>query len=195
MMCAGFGIRRWGLGKDTAPTPMSAAFSTRFRIGLVIALASLAVACGSKSASKPATPFPEGNDVPGWTRVGETRTFQASNLWEYIDGDADRYIQAGVERTLTADYRYKEKIETLADIYLMKAPEGARKIFESESSVDSERINLGDGARLSKSSLTFHKGPYLVRLVAYAEAPDVSDALVALGRAIERKLGKTGTRD
>jgi hypothetical protein len=174
---------------------MSAAFSTRFRIGLVIALASLAVACGSKSASKPATPFPEGNDVPGWTRVGETRTFQASNLWEYIDGDADRYIQAGVERTLTADYRYKEKIETLADIYLMKAPEGARKIFESESSVDSERINLGDGARLSKSSLTFHKGPYLVRLVAYAEAPDVSDALVALGRAIERKLGKTGTRD
>jgi hypothetical protein len=137
--------------------------------------------------TKSATFFPEGNEVPGWSK-GETRTFEAERLWEYIDGDADRYIQAGVVRTLTTDYRYQNKIEAAADVYVMKAPEGARKIFDSESSVGSQPLQLGDSARVFPASLTFRKGPYFVRLVAYQEAPDIGKALTELARAIEQKL-------
>ena len=148
----------------------------------------LMLSCGHKPAPKPPSFFPEANEVPGWVKSGETRTFPTDRLWEYIDGDADRYIQAGVQKTLTTDYHYKEKIEAAADIYVMSAPEGARKIFDSESSVGSEPFALGDAARLSKGSLTFRRGPYLVRLVAYQEDPSVGNALVELGRAIEKKL-------
>jgi hypothetical protein len=128
--------------------------------------------------------------VPGWSKAGETRTFQAGNLWEYIDGDAERYLQAGVEKTLTADYRFREKIEAVADVHLMKTTEGARKIFESEASAESQRTVLGDDARLSKGTLTFRKGSYFVRLVAYQEDPEVGKALLDLGRAIEKRLGQ-----
>jgi polyferredoxin len=136
--------------------------------------------------------FPGTNEVPGWSKTDETRTFEASRLWEYIDGDADRYVQAGVEKTLTTDYRYRDRVEATADVYVMKASEGARKIFDSESSVGSKPILIGEAGRLSRASLVFRKGPYFVRLVAYEEAPELPDALVALGRAIEKKLEARG---
>ena len=33
--------------------------------------------------------------------------FAAKDLWQYIDGDAEQYIQAGVVSTSTSDYNYK----------------------------------------------------------------------------------------
>jgi len=148
--------------------------------------ASVVIACTSKRVSKSSAFFP--NDVAGWKKSGQTRIFEADKLWEYIDGDAEKYIQAGVQKTLTADYRYKDKSDAVADVYVMSAPGGARSVFESESALGSEPVELGDGGRLYKGSLTFRKGPYFVRLVAYQDAPDVQDALVALGRGIERRL-------
>jgi hypothetical protein len=188
------GIWGWAPKRKAAQTFRSAVFSTRLRIALAILAVIPALGCGPKSGPTPPTFFPETNEVPGWSKVGETRTFEASRLWEYIDGDAERYVQAGVEKTLTTDYRYGAGIEAVVDIHIMKAPEGARKIFESESPAGSLRFELGDGARLSKASLTFYKGPYFVRLVAYQEAPEVRDALVALGRAIARKFGKAASK-
>jgi len=146
------------------------------------------IACSSKQAFKPATFFPEANEVPGWNRSGDVRTFEADKLWEYIDGDAERYVQAGVQKTLTVDYRYRDKSDAVADVYVMSAPDGARRIFESESAAGSKAVGLGDESHLYRGSLTFRKGRYFVRVVAYQDAPDMGDALAALGRALERKL-------
>jgi hypothetical protein len=173
--------------KPVSPTLGLAGPPTRLQLALPILVGILVLACTPKPASQSARFFPEGNEVSGWSK-GETRTFEADRLWEYIDGDADRYIQAGVLRTLTTDYRYQNKIEAVADIYVMKAPEGARKIFDSESSVGSQPAQLGDSARLFPASLAFRKGPYFVRLVAYQEDPEMGKALTELARAIERRL-------
>jgi len=188
----GLGTGGWGFSRAPTPesrVPKGVACSPYLRIGLGIVALFLAQACGSKPVSAPATFFPETNEVSGWSK-GETRTFEADRLWEYIDGDDDRYIQAGVLRTLATDYRYQEKVEAVADIYVMKTPEGARKIFDSESSVGSQPIQIGDAARLFQSSLVFRKGPCFVRLTAYQEAPEVGKALVELGRGVERRLGE-----
>lgn len=174
------GVRGSGCAKD-------AGCSAHLWVGLVIVALFLAQACGPKPVSGPAAFFPETNEVPGWSK-GETRTFEADRLWEYIDGDADRYIQAGVERTMTTDYRYHDKIQAVADIYVMKAPEGARKIFDAESSIGSQPARIGEDGRIFPASLTFRKGPYFVRLVAYQEAPEMGKALTELARAIERRL-------
>jgi hypothetical protein len=160
----------------------------QIRVGLIVAALTLAQACSPKPSVKPAGLFPESNEVPGWIKSGETRTFEASRLWEYIDGDAEKYLQAGVQKTLTTDFRYKDQFDAVADIHLMADPAGAIKIFESAPSVGSQPITVGDAARLSKGSLTFRKGPYFVRLVAYQEAPEAENALVELAKAIQRKL-------
>ena len=76
----------------------------------------------------------------------------------------------------------------MADIYVMRNPDGARKILESESAVGSQTLPLGDAGRLYRASLTFRRGRYFVRLIAYQEAPKVAEGLVELGRGIDARL-------
>ncbi len=149
------------------------------------ALFAICTACGTK----PASLFPESGDVDGWTKARETRTFKAEDLWQYIDGDNQKYLQAGVEKTLTSDYRYKVKTEAVVDIYVMGTAEGARKVFESESGEGSISIAMGDAGRLYAASATFRRGRHFVRLTAYENDPEIGNALTALGKAIDSRLG------
>jgi len=141
-----------------------------------------------RPAATPASWFPESGDAPGWTKLGETRLFEAADLWKYVDGDAERYLRAGVRRTFTANYRYGDTVEAVADIHLMETPRGAASIFESESSAGSRPVSLGDAGRSYGQSLTFHRGAFFVRLVAYQDTPQTEPALVSLGQGIERRL-------
>lgn len=153
-----------------------------------LGMAALLLVLGCRSAKPPGL-LPETGEAAGWSKAGQTRTFEAGNLWQYLDGGAEKYVQAGVEKTVTADYRYRDGTEATADIHVMQAAAGAGRILESEPAAGSEPVGLGDEGRLYGASLTFRKGRYLVRLVAYQQAPQTGSALVALGRSIEIKLG------
>ena len=76
-------------------------------------------------------PFPASGAVAGWEKTGETRVFAAKDLWQYIDGDAEQYISAGVVSTSTSDYKYKGQLEAVVDVYTMGDAAGARKILET----------------------------------------------------------------
>ena len=134
--------------------------------------------------------FPASNQVAGWAKTGDTRTFEAADLWKYIDGDADRYLQAGARRVSTTDYKFQNKVDAVVDIYTMGNVEGAGKVFKSETAVDVQAIQLGDDARLSSQSLVFRKEVYLVRIVAYQESAETQHALLQLGHCIELQLAR-----
>lgn len=150
--------------------------------------ASLCISCASQSGTPAASSFPESNEVQAWAKSGETRTFPAEQLSEYIDGDADKYLQAGVQRTLTADYQYAGKTDAVADVFIMKTTDGAAKVFKSQSVTGSEPAKVGDAARLYPGSLTFCKGPYFVRIIAFESNPEIQQGLVTLGRGIATRL-------
>ena len=134
--------------------------------------------------------FPGSNEIAGWVKTGDMRTFEAADLWKYIDGEVERYLKAGVQRVSTADYKFQNKIDAVVDIYTMENAGGAEKIFTSEPAVDVKPVQLGDEARLSSQSLVFRKGACLVRIVAYEESPETQQALVQLGRGIELRLAR-----
>ena len=132
---------------------------------------------------KPGFAFPQ--QAGGWTKQGEARTFTADNLYEYIDGGAEKYVKAGVQQALTADYRYQDKVDGVADVFIMGDSRGAEAVFGRETRCFS--VQVGDISCLSGSgTLKFQKGVYFVQIVAYN--PKVRDELVELGKAIERTL-------
>jgi len=152
---------------------------------MVLSLAASSAGCRSKG---PSDFFPASNAVQGWVKAGDTRTFDASHLFEYIDGDAEKYIQAGVVKTLTSDYRFNDKTDATADVFVMAKPEGAAKIFDSEPAAGSQAVTIGEAGHIGKGSLTFHQGPFYVRVVAYEDSPEMTQALTSLGRAISSRL-------
>jgi len=160
------------------------------RTAIIALLSVLAAAggCGKKKPAANASPFPESNQVSGWTKSGETRTYAAADLWQYIDGDAEKYMKAGVQTTSTADYKFRDKVEAVVDIHAMSNADGPKAIFDSEPAMGAATPQVGDAAQLFKQSLLFRKGRYLVRIVAYQDAPELEQALVDLGHAVEKRL-------
>ena len=156
----------------------------------ILILAIVLVGCRSQRPSASVDFFPADNAVPGWMKSSDTRTFEASHLWEYIDGDADKYVQAGVVKTLTSDYRFNGKTDATVDVYVMSAAAGAQKIYDSESAEGSQPLSMGDAGRYAKASLTFRQGPYFVRLVAYEDTPEIAKGLNDLAAAVSSRLGR-----
>jgi hypothetical protein len=174
-------------------TRRSARFSNfDFRISaMIFVLAGLFVGCRSQAPANSVDFFPASGSVPGWTKESATRTYDPNHLWEYIDGDADKYVQAGVVKTLTSDYRFNGKIDAAVDVYVMGEAAGAQKVFDSESAEGSQPLTLGDAGRYAKGSLTFRQGPYFVRLVAYEDSPEITEGLTKLAGAVSSRLGKS----
>lgn len=152
-----------------------------------LALVSLLLVAACGCARRGFHPFPSAQEAPGWTK-GRVRSFQAARLWEYVDGDAERYLEAGVESTYTAEYRYQAGAEAVVDVHLMRDAAGARRIFESEPETGSRPVNVGEAGRHYGPSLTFRRGRCFVRLVAYEDSPAMRAALTALAAALDRHL-------
>jgi hypothetical protein len=153
---------------------------------VVIAIAAITASVGCKK--KVFDPMPPSGAVAGWEKSSDTRIFAAKDLWQYIDGDAEQYIAAGVVSTSTSDYKYQKQLEAVVDVYTMKDSAGARKILESEGSSSAKNVQVGDAGLAYAQSVAFRKGAYLVRIVAYDSTPGTEQALLGLAHGIEARL-------
>lgn len=159
--------------------------SWKSRIAL-IAIGTMLVSAGCKKTK--VDPLPPSGAVSGWTKSSDTRMYQAKDLWQYIDGDAEQYIAAGVISTSTSDYKYQKQLDAVADVYTMGDSAGARRILESGASNGAKSVQVGDAGLAYEQSVIFRKGPYLVRIVAYDATPGTEQALLALAHGVEARL-------
>ena len=158
---------------------------SKFAVAL-IAVVGLFQLPGCKKHS--ANPFPASGEIPGWQKNGASRSFEAKDLWQYIDGDSEQYVRAGVVSTATADYNYQSRLEAVVDVHTMSNADGARRILENGQGGDAKPVQLGDGGVAYAQSITFRKGVYVVRIVAYQSYADGPEALMALAHGVESKL-------
>lgn len=155
---------------------------------VIVPVAMIVLVLGSGCKKNAHDPFPASGAIAGWQKTDATRVFEAKDLWQYIDGDAEHFIQAGVVSTSTADYIYNGNLEAVVDVHTMGAPEGARKVLETGLSHDAKMIQLGDEGVQYAQSVSFRKGNYVVRIVAYESTSDAPQALMALARGVEARL-------
>lgn len=152
----------------------------------MLVLAALFAGAGCRKAKK--DPFPASGTVAGWQKTSDTRIFAAKDLWQYIDGEAEQYINAGVVSASTSDYKYQDSLEAVVDIYTMRDSGGAAKMFGSSPDKGGKSVQLGDQGVAYEQSVTFRKGPHLIRIVGYEASPDAPEALMALARGLEANL-------
>jgi uncharacterized protein DUF6599 len=155
---------------------------------VVVVLAIAASGSLSGCKKKGASPFPASGAVAGWEKASETRTFEPKDLWQYIDGDSEQYIQAGVVSTSTSDYKYKGQLEAVVDVYTMGGPDGAQTILERGQTKDAKTLSIGEEGLQYSQSVIFRKGPHLVRIVAYEANAETAQALSALAQGVEANL-------
>lgn len=161
--------------------------SRRWKTALGAAALVAIIACaGCRKANT--DPFPASGAVTGWQKTDATRSYAAKDLWQYIDGEAEQYIRAGVVSASTSEYKHSNGLEAVVDVYTMSNAAGAATMFNGSPEKGGRSVQLGDGGIAYEQSVKFHKGSYLVRIVGYQSMPGTQQALLTLARGVEAKL-------
>jgi len=101
--------------------------------------------------------------ISGWAKAGPLAVFRGGNLFDYIDGGAEIFLEFGFDRLLVQDYR-KEDAEIVLELFHMESPESALGIYlmkcGAETPIDGVPArNSGD-----KTQFTILKGATFVHI-------------------------------
>jgi hypothetical protein len=118
---------------------------------------------GPENRSLPVSGF-----APGWVLKGPVKIYAAEDLFEYINGEAELYLQYGF-KDLVSGFYLKEKDEEQgisADVYRMASPLEAFGMYANFRRPEAETVKVGAEGFISPSQLMFYQGLYFVQLNA-----------------------------
>ncbi|UCD34362.1 MAG: hypothetical protein JSU90_08675 [Nitrospiraceae bacterium] len=115
--------------------------------------------------------FPD--EMAGFVRHGQVRTYTTENLYEYVNGHAEYFISAGFRQLAVGEYGERgaegSGPAAVVDIYDMGKSIQAFGIVADESGGRVETLGTGATGFRSGQGISFVKGQYYVRIAAYNE--------------------------
>ena len=155
-------------------------------IGLLAAL--LVAAAKPVAAQEPTDLLPD--ELGDWAAVGDADFFRGDELFLYINGGADIYLEYGFQDVALRDYRRGEDIISV-EVYSTAAD--AYGLYSFMRGDGAGALDLGDGGALAQYYLVFWSGRHYVAVTAQSEFEGCREALVGLGRALAERLLAGGT--
>jgi hypothetical protein len=133
--------------------------------------------------------LPADGELPGWSRVTEPEHYVADNLWDYINGQADFFIDYGFVRVDAAEYRKDQEASSVVlEVYRMGRPREAFGIFAAERTSEDRPLEIGSGAYLGANVLGFWQGEHYVKLTTFDEGPEMEKMLTGLAEEVSSRL-------
>ncbi|MBI5646361.1 MAG: hypothetical protein HY962_05465 [Ignavibacteriae bacterium] len=132
--------------------------------------------------------LPKDNEVKGWTRKGEPRSFKAEKLWEYINGGADVYIDYGFKEVVTVDLAAGDK-SMVIDVYEFADFEGAFGLYARERAPSYKFISIGAGGYQEGVSLNFYQAKNYIKISAFSDDQDTRTAMKKAADIVSRNIG------
>lgn len=171
------------------------------RNAVLISIAMACAACGSGDPSQDelsptiatGSVLPANGELPGWSLATEPMHYEADNLWEYINGQADFFIDYGFVRVDTAEYRNdQESSSVVLEIYRMGRPQEAFGIFAAERTPDDRPLEIGAQAYLGTNVLGFWQAEQYVKLTSFDEGAAVEQLLIGFAEEISARIPSQG---
>ncbi len=105
--------------------------------------------------------------IPGWERVGETRTFSPEELWRYIDGAAEQILDYGFQELESCDLS-SDSLKVTVDIYNMGGRLNAFGIYQAQRPPERGEEAIGVAASIIPPyACLLLKDVYYVKISAY----------------------------
>ncbi len=86
--------------------------------------------------------FPQ---IKGWKANGDMHTYKPANLWEYIDGAANLYLEYNFKLLKLREFKKNNTI-VMVEIYDMGSPINAFGIYATERPADTDLLRIGTEA-------------------------------------------------
>jgi len=127
-------------------------------------------------------------DVPGWKKAGQADVYQPANLYEYINGAAELYLNFGFEELAVQNYENGKKMEITVEVYRHKDATHAFGIYSQEKPPQGPFQAVGAQGYGDALSFHFTGGPYYVKMSFLGKSPDSAAALKALAGAVASRI-------
>ena len=144
---------------------------------LVILVATLAASAAEE---------PNCRMVEGWEADGPPRTFDADNLFEYLDGAAEGYLIFGFEKLQNVACK-KGEDSIVIDISEMTDEDAAYGLFAARRDPQMAVSPIGMGGEILAQRANFAKGRFYVQLAA-TPGEDYRPTLQAFVAALEKNI-------
>ncbi|MDY7035572.1 MAG: DUF6599 family protein [Thermodesulfobacteriota bacterium] len=133
--------------------------------------------------------LPKNGEINGCEVNSDPQFFGPQNLWEYINGQAEMYLDYGFELVTTAEYTTLDGFRSMTiEIYRMRSPKHAFGIYAAERSPHDSFIKIGVQGYLSENALNFWKGDYYVKLASHHTSSETKKILIKLALDIDNKI-------
>ena len=140
--------------------------------------------------------FQNGMNLKGFERAGPLVIYNAKNLFDYIDGEAEVYFPFGFQRLFNQSYRVMQTgAGIVVDAYAMGTYEGAHGVYERYTEEGGSGIEeLGESAWTDNYIILFRQGRYFFRIwpdsSPESKAQPSFEHMLELSRALGRELEK-----
>lgn len=143
------------------------------------------------AAADPEKPLlPLSGFAPGWTLEGPVKTYTPDDLFEYINGEAELYLQYGFKDLVSGYYLNgkNEKQGLSADVYRMGSPLEAFGIYARYRGMGVRIVEVGQEGFVSAAQMMFCQGRFFVQLNASGTANLDPGIFLSLARTLSRNL-------
>ena len=122
-------------------------------------------------------------------KLSKTRTYKANNLYGYIDGGAELFLELGFKQ-LTVHYYSNGKSELVMDLYEMESPESALAIYLQKCGRETPIKGINARNSGDKYQIICYKGNYLIVINNSSGSNDYLQDMIFLTNSFikEKKL-------
>jgi hypothetical protein len=132
--------------------------------------------------------FPPSGFEKGWQLTDSVKLYSGNELFTYMDGGAEVYIEYGFQKIAAGKYKVGEKENLQCEIYQMADSIGAYGSYTFYLSNGVKPINIGTDAVFSDYYLTFWKGQYLVVISSPSPTNGTIDNIKVLANAVSKTI-------
>jgi len=138
--------------------------------------------------------FPRQGLLSGWRTEDEPKLYSGNQLYEYINGGADLYLEYGFDQAATLEYKGPDDAVIIVDIYRMASPRAAYGIFSVHSGMKyTPVLDVGTIGALTPYQFTFCKGEYFVAVQALEEGEEADRSLDYFARLVDSRISGADT--
>jgi hypothetical protein len=162
----------------------------RRRMRGVVTLMVLASLLGAQAAVGQglATLLPRDKQAGTWRAADKPDEYGPEDLYLYIDGGAEIYLEYGFARVISQDYAGPGGRTISLEIFKMSDPAAAFGMYSFKTSREGRSLGIGWQARLEGYYLNFRKSEYVVTLTGPDDSQETVDGLLSLARAVDENI-------
>jgi len=156
----------------------------------VLAISAAQPAAAAQTATQPVgetAVLPADNGVPGWKKVDNPRVFTKADLYGYIDGGAEVFLEFGFDSLTLQKYRSGAN-DVAVEIYRMADPTAAAGIYLMKRGKETPDASFKERHTLNRHQLMFQRHRYYVTINNVSGAEGVRPDLLKFGTLVAGKL-------